>query len=443
MPSPNRESLDSVSTAPPVKKGTRPPRSLSASEIARNVKNFETWATYQGCEQVAYSDVPKDLRDDVTKVFTVDGLLPASWASKLPLPGASAEFCKFLRKARKSCRSLFSKSVSSETEESLELLDDLRVVFKAWKRLRSMREIGEKVSEADFVANVYEVFRSPALSTSSYRAKCTISLPQPQRHLKPKPTAARILNAKTAIPDCAVFIASKDVRELSAGAQSPFKALKRSELTTRGRISKSFESQSTPCAQLPSTPCFEFASSFWEDKKPLHQMLTDAYRQNRMSTAAAIRHLHSLHVRAPVFGLIWSDGTVRAHVDWCSSEHGATPIVQSAPFPGLDRAEEAADDMFHEWCLDDPGDIIKVWLLIRNIDAWTSGRFRERIIEGVHDLKESVITHGSRYQPWKRAGSVVLAEVRHRDENQLSSPDVSAVPAPTRRSCRQRQSPRR
>ena len=117
--------------------------------------------------------------------------------------------------------------------------------------------------------------------------------------------------------------------------------------------------------------------------------------------------------------------------------------MQSAPFPGLDRAEEAADDMFHEWCLDDPGDIIKVWLLIRNIDTWTSGRFRERIIEGVHDLKESVITHGSRYQPWKRAGSVALAEVRHRDENQLSSPDVSAVPAPTRRSCRQRQSPRR
>ena len=68
-----------------------------SSRIARNVKNFETWATYQGCEQVAYSDVPNDLRDDVTKVFTVDGLLPASWASKvistslpvvLPLMGA-------------------------------------------------------------------------------------------------------------------------------------------------------------------------------------------------------------------------------------------------------------------------------------------------------------------------------------------------------------------
>lgn len=73
---------------------------------------------------------------------------------------------------------------------------------------------------------------------------------------------------------------------------------------------------------LPSVPGFEFASAFFEDKKPLHQMLEDAYRQNRMSTASAVRQLHSLHINAPIFGLIWSNGTVRAHVDWCKDEHG-------------------------------------------------------------------------------------------------------------------------
>lgn len=55
-------------------------------------------------------------------------------------------------------------------------------------------------------------------------------------------------------------------------------------------------------------------------------MLEDAYRQNRMSTAAAVRHLHSLHVQAPVFGLVWSDGIVRAHVDWCTSKDQEHPV---------------------------------------------------------------------------------------------------------------------
>lgn len=55
-------------------------------------------------------------------------------------------------------------------------------------------------------------------------------------------------------------------------------------------------------------------------------MLDDAYRQNRMATAAAVRHLHSLHVKAPVFGLVWSDGSVRAHVDWCVSQGQEPPV---------------------------------------------------------------------------------------------------------------------
>jgi hypothetical protein len=61
-------------------------------------------------------------------------------------------------------------------------------------------------------------------------------------------------------------------------------------------------------------------------------MLDDAYRQNRMSTAAAVRHLHSLHVKAPVFGLVWSDGNVRAHVDWCVKKGQEPPVRAVSTF---------------------------------------------------------------------------------------------------------------
>jgi hypothetical protein len=61
-------------------------------------------------------------------------------------------------------------------------------------------------------------------------------------------------------------------------------------------------------------------------------MLDDAYRQNRMSTAAAVRHLHSLHVKAPVFGLVWSDGSVRAHVDWCVNKGQEPPVRTMSTF---------------------------------------------------------------------------------------------------------------
>jgi solute carrier family 25 carnitine/acylcarnitine transporter 20/29 len=148
-------------------------------------------------------------------------------------------------------------------------------------------------------------------------------MPQPRIRTQ----SLRILNAKSVVPDCAVFVPEKAIRKLSLAAESAFKQLKRSKLAgSPGKGEESFACQSTPCVHLPGTPGFQFASSFWEDKKPVHSMLEDAYRQNRMSTAAAVRHLHSLHVQAPVFGLVWSDGIVRAHVDWCTSKDQEPPV---------------------------------------------------------------------------------------------------------------------
>lgn len=86
-----------------------------------------------------------------------------------------------------------------------------------------------------------------------------------------------------------------------------------------------FRFQATPCVQLQPTPCFEFASAFWEDKKPGCESQDHAYRQNRMASSSALRHLASLHIGAPITGLLWTDGKVKAHVDW--SEHmGETPV---------------------------------------------------------------------------------------------------------------------
>lgn len=139
------------------------------------------------------------------------------------------------------------------------------------------------------------------------------------------PEAVRILNAKTVIPDFSVFVPARRVRDLSNSAKSPFNTLKRHvQVNKCGEASRgsSFRYQATPCAQLPETPGFEFISSVFEDKKPTHLMLDDAYRQNRMATAAVVRHLHSLCIDVPVFGLVWATGTVRAHVDWCQQEEG-------------------------------------------------------------------------------------------------------------------------
>ena len=148
--------------------------------------------------------------------------------------------------------------------------------------------------------------------------------------LKSAAALLRVLNASTVIPDCAVFIPATHLQSLSGSVSSPFNKLSRSKFAGAGTGEQSFSNQCTPSAQLQNIPGFEFVSSFWEDKKPVHGMLEDAYRQNRMSTVAAARHLHSLHIIAPVFGLVWANGTVRAHVDWCVTEQDKQPVGGSS-----------------------------------------------------------------------------------------------------------------
>lgn len=335
---------------------------------------------------------------------------------------------------------LFSKAVSAG--ENCRLLDELKAVFISWEHLQRIRsQPKDKLSEADFVSNVYEGLRSSACRESTYRAKWPICLPQPPAQRQVRTQCVRILNAKSVVPDGAVFVPEKAIRKFSLAAESAFKKLRRSGLTgSTGRGQESFACQSTPCVQLPRSPGFQFASCFWEDKKAVHSMLEDAYRQNRMSTAAAVRHLHSLHIQAPVFGLIWSDGIVRAHVDWCVSKGQETPIVRSALFPdphdddGLGEGSHA-----HEWDLDSPASIIEVFILIKHIDHWTLNGFLKCIDTGIADLEDSVLHKGCPYQPWKRVGTLKTLTARAKEnENSSSQPSAQPTVAQATRSRRRR-----
>ncbi len=237
-------------------------------------------------------------------------------------------------------------------------------MFRAWKRLRKMKASGEKYSEADFAkayvsihrhlpshlrAGRYDFFRSPAIVHSEQRyvtqplssflhihnrfislfsAQCVVSLPQPLS-TDLCSTEVRVLNAKTVIPDNLLLIPRSYISDLCESQGSPFKVLKGHKTVKKtGSAEKgsAFSFQSTPCSALPSSPGFEFVSSIWEDKKPVHPLLADAYRQNRMSIAASLRHLHSLGINLPVFGLVWADGTVRAHVDWCKTAEDESQV---------------------------------------------------------------------------------------------------------------------
>ncbi|KAH9984641.1 mitochondrial carrier domain-containing protein [Russula compacta] len=421
-----RSSLDSATTSAftTKKKIKRYSRSLSASEIAKNAKTFDTWCSYQRCEEVAFSDLPDAFRDFVDSVFNTHGCLPAEWLDKSSKfyrrmkATSSPEFMTFMNKAQEECPLLFSRAVPARS--NCRLLDELKVVFLSWEHLQRMRsESKDKASEADFVSNVYEGLRSSAFRESTYKAKWPIGLPQPPAHRQIPTQSIRILNAKSVVPDGAVFVPEKAIQKLSLAAESAFKQLRRSGLAgSAARGEESFACQSTPCVQLPRTPGFQFASSFWEDKKPVHCMLEDAYRQNRMATAAAVRHLHSLHVKAPVFGLVWSDGSVRAHVD-CDD--------------GYEEESRA-----HEWNLNSPANIIEVFLLLKNIDHWTVNGFLKCVEVGIDNLVDSVLLKGCLYQSWKRVGTFKppRAKEAHGTENSSSQPPAQPTVARNTRSRR-------
>ena len=67
----------------------------------------------------------------------------------------SSEYLGFISATHDSHPEIFSEDVDPMSNEALQLLDDLRCVFIAHKRLLRLQSSEDVVSEASMVANVY------------------------------------------------------------------------------------------------------------------------------------------------------------------------------------------------------------------------------------------------------------------------------------------------
>ncbi|KAJ7596876.1 hypothetical protein C8J56DRAFT_882521 [Mycena floridula] len=389
-------------------------RTLSASEIARSLKLFETWSSYEKLETVTYSSIPTELAGAVRRVYDLKEKIPLEWIdkdaseytllSRIAPPG----FLSFIRAAYDDSPGLFG----SDPGNSIQLFAELITVYNVWERLQRMQKSDEKWSEADFVANTPRVQRP-------------ICLPQPLLSNRSDlgPESARVLNAKRVIPDAILLIPQSLIKDLSNSSKSAYRTLKSKIKVGSPGKGSSFSFQITPCETIPSSSGFEFISTVFEDKKPHHSVPDDAYRQNRMATTAAVRHLHSLHVFAPVFGITWLGNSVRSHVDWCPSRKShKLPVVLSARFPGFGHEDSSR---FHEWKLERPSGILEVFFLLRNLDDWTVGDFTELVKQGVGDLVTSV-KKGQVYRPWRRTGKITATTFAK--ENVYLSTSAASTP---------------
>ncbi|KAI0673556.1 hypothetical protein C8Q78DRAFT_633627 [Trametes maxima] len=425
---------------------TRRERCLPASQIAKDVSTFETWSSYQDCEEVDFSmDFPGCLSDHVAEVFSLDGRLPESWVDpqskdyrKLKRIVKPA-FLDFLQLARAAAPKLFSDNVSFD-DDAKDILHSVQMVFSAWQCVERMRGSSRKWSEADYTG-VYELVRRSAIQCGEARAQCEIALPQPSPRHEVTAEAVRVLSVKKAKPDGALFIPARLLTSICKEEQSPYKVLYRASRQKTGSAvggESSFRYQSTLCARLPDAYVFEIASTFWEDKKPSHHELEAAYRQNRMATTAALRQLHALDVEAPVFGIVWAERTVRVHADWWRVKEGRPRIYSAAYDGGPPRSPRRNSVAFHEWDLARPGDIIEVFLLMRNLDRWTTGTFHEAVVAGITKLAKRMEAGDASTISWRRKGDLSLLVGRKVDpecapppepaECSISSAEAAAPP---------------
>jgi solute carrier family 25 carnitine/acylcarnitine transporter 20/29 len=100
----------------------------------------------------------------------------------------------------------------------------------------------------------------------------------------------------------------------------------------------------------------------------------------------------------------------------------------SAPYPG--DKEDEPNALFHEWQLDRPSDILQVYFLIKNIDNWTVGKFRERVVRGIDDLLDAVVKKNHKYEPWKRAGDLTPSSKKNKENINISITTETSVSTP-------------
>lgn len=86
--------------------------------------------------------------------------------------------------------------------------------------------------------------------------------------------------------------------------------------------------------------------------------------------------------------------------------------------------------------------MLQVYFLIRNIDRWTVGKFRDRVIKGVGDLVEGILHKDESFHPWRRVGDLTPVLANTRKENVLNTSttvtSTSSAPSPPKKAKRRR-----
>lgn len=85
------------------------------------------------------------------------------------------------------------------------------------------------------------------------------------------------------------------------------------------------------------------------------------------------------------------------------------PVVRSAPYGGCSPRRRRTSRLFHEWDLRNPADILRVYLLIKNINCWTVTGFISCIKKGICNLQAGVSSGTHTLVPWKRNGDITAA----------------------------------
>jgi solute carrier family 25 carnitine/acylcarnitine transporter 20/29 len=113
-----------------------------------------------------------------------------------------------------------------------------------------------------------------------------------------------------------------------------------------------------------------------------------------------------------------------------SADYRIDQTVYSAPYSGEPGQQQTG--YFREWRLERPCDILQVYLLIKNIDIWTVGKFRDRVLTGVRSLADDVKRGERGYLPWKRAGDLkhTLPSRRQRENTSVSTEVFSSISSP-------------
>jgi len=220
---------------------------------------------------VTFSDIPDELEGAVRNVYDLKGKIPLEWIDEDATEYrflrriAPPNFLAFIRAAYDDSPGLFG----SDPGNTIQLFAQLITVYNVWERLQRMQKSDEKWSEADYVANIYNVLRSPAVSRSIYRVQRPISLAQPllSKRSDLGPESARVLNAKRVVPDAVLLVPSDLIKNLSNPSKSAYKTLKSKIKVGSPGKGDSFAFQSTPCENIPSSSGFEFISTVFEDKK--------------------------------------------------------------------------------------------------------------------------------------------------------------------------------